>query len=86
MPRVMPSTPKHPRRHKDERSAAAVFGANLRAARLAAGRTQAEIAHAAGVSQNKLPPIEQGQIDVRLSTARKLARAVGGSLRDLVSD
>ena len=35
---------------------------------------------------NRISPIEQGRVDLRLSTARKLAHAVGRSLRDLVPD
>ena len=83
----MTSTPrKGPRTGRSEPSAAAVFGKNLREARLKAGMTQAQVAHGAGLSLNRMSLIEQGKSDLRLSSARALARAVGASLSDLVSE
>ena len=77
---------KAPRTRRVEPSAAAVFGKNLREARLKAGMTQAQVAHGAGLSLNRMSLIEQGRSDLRLSSARALARAVGASLRDLVTE
>jgi transcriptional regulator with XRE-family HTH domain len=83
----MTSTPRKATRNRQaEPSAAAVFGKNLREARLKAGMTQAQVAHGAGLSLNRMSLIEQGRSDLRLSSARALARAVGASLSDLVSE
>jgi transcriptional regulator with XRE-family HTH domain len=84
----MPETPptKRIRKRKDEPNTAVVFGAALRKARLEASLSQADIAQASGIMPNRISPIEQGRVDLRLSTARKLAHAVGRSLRDLVPD
>jgi DNA-binding XRE family transcriptional regulator len=79
---------KSPPRKKTARTAKSVaptFGANLKVARLTANMTQAQVAVGAGISQNRIPVIEAGA-DLKLSTAQKLARAVGKSLRDLVPD
>ena len=46
-----------PRKRKTERSIAEIFGANLRAARLAKQMTQAQLAYASGISQNRIPGI-----------------------------
>jgi len=62
----------------------AIFGRRLRAAREKAGLTQAVVAYRAELSQNRMSPIEGGRTDLRLSTAHKLARAVGVPLCDLL--
>jgi len=65
---------------------AVVFGRNLKAARLAQSMTQAQLAFDAGISQNRIPGIEAGLYDVKISTADSLSRAVGIPLRNLLPD
>ena len=60
--------------------------ARLRAAREAAGMTQAEAAALASISQNHWSNIEAGQREASITTLRAMARAVGLSVRDLVLD
>ena len=73
-----------PRKRKTERSIAEIFGANLRAARLAKQMTQAQLAYASGISQNRIPGIKSGKTVPLLSTAQALATAVGVPLPDLL--
>jgi transcriptional regulator with XRE-family HTH domain len=82
-----------PTRDKREREASTIapslakaFGAALRKARLEASLSQADIAEASGIMHNRISPIEHGKVDLRLSTAGKLARAVGRSVKDLLPD
>jgi transcriptional regulator with XRE-family HTH domain len=61
------------------------FGANLRAARLARDLSQADMADLAGMRfSTKIPGIEAGRSDLRLSTAQRLADALGVPLSDLL--
>jgi len=66
-------------------TAAQIFGQKLKAARIAAGMTQAQVAYASGLSIARMSVIEQGETDCRLSSAFALAAAVGVSLSELVS-
>jgi transcriptional regulator with XRE-family HTH domain len=82
-----------PARGKCEREASTIapslakaFGTALRKARLEASLSQADIAEASGIMHNRISPIEHGKVDLRLSTAGKLARAVGRSVKDLLPD
>ncbi len=61
-----------------------VFGKNLRAARLARGLTQAEIAKVTGVPQQHLSLIEVGKQNVTLRTMVLLSEVVGCSVSDLL--
>jgi transcriptional regulator with XRE-family HTH domain len=63
------------------------FGKALKEAREAVGMSQSELARAAGnvIAQPDLPSIERGDRDIRLSTANRLARAVGRELHELLS-
>jgi transcriptional regulator with XRE-family HTH domain len=80
----MTRAPKKERRNP-EQTVVEFYGRALRERRLAAGLTQANIAHSAGMSQTKIPAIEAGKTSgLRLITAEKLAKAVGASLRDLL--
>jgi ribosome-binding protein aMBF1 (putative translation factor) len=63
---------------------AVVFGTKLREAREAAGLSQAELAKLVKIPQPRLPGLEQGRTDVRLSTIRRLAEALGIPLTDLL--
>lgn len=57
----------------------------LTAWRKAAGLTQAELGHKAGVRTSTVCNIENGKIDPRLSTVKALADALGVDLDDLVA-
>lgn len=54
----------------------AVFGVNLKAARLKAGLTQAELAERAGLLQQYVSLVETGKQNVTLTTAQALAHVV----------
>lgn len=69
---------------KAEIAVQVVFGRKLKEARLSAGLTQAAVAQRARLSLNRMSLIESGRTDVRLSSAARLARAVGVPLRDLL--
>jgi XRE family transcriptional regulator, fatty acid utilization regulator len=60
------------------------FGQRVRALREAAGMSQDDLAKIVGMAQAKFPAIEQGRRDVRLSTVRRFARALGVTLQDLL--
>lgn len=62
----------------------AKFGIRLREAREAAGLSQADLSRLVKIPQPRLPALEQGRTDVRLTTIRRLAKALGLSLRDLI--
>ena len=51
----------------------AIFGANLKAARLKAGLTQGELAERAGLLQQYVSLVETGKQNVTLTTAKALA-------------
>lgn len=53
------------------------FGANLRAARLAARMTQAQLARRAGLMQQFVSLIEIGRMNLTLSTMALLAKVLG---------
>jgi DNA-binding Xre family transcriptional regulator len=52
------------------------FGANVRAARVARGWTQEELAHRTGLASVQVSRIERGKREVRLSTLLRLVRAL----------
>ena len=58
----------------------ATFGEKLRELRTAAGLTQAGLASASGVPIGTIRDYEQGKRDPLLSTAQKLAHALGKGL------
>ena len=60
-------------------------GAKLRARRLHAGRTQAELAAAAGVSRVTLSRLESGQQEASVTTLRALAAALGLDVGELLT-
>jgi DNA-binding Xre family transcriptional regulator len=55
------------------------FGAKVRAARLARGWTQEELAHRTGLASVQVSRIERGKREVRLSTLLRLVRALDAS-------
>jgi ribosome-binding protein aMBF1 (putative translation factor) len=87
-PRTRKASPKKRAavRRKDARDPDAVlFGMKLREAREAAGLSQADLAKLVNIPQPRLPALEQGRTDVRLSTIRRFATALGVQLTDLLS-
>ena len=63
----------------------AIFGRNLRRARLQASLTQSELARRTGLKQQYISLIESGTQNVKLLTAAALASAVGHELWTMVS-
>ena len=59
-------------------------GGRIRLLREGKGWLQRERAKAAGLPLRRVGRIERGDVDVRLSTLAKLARALGVTLTDLV--
>jgi transcriptional regulator with XRE-family HTH domain len=57
--------------------ARSVFGANLRAARIKAGLTQAQLAERTGLTQQYVSLVEAGHQNITIDTMTALARAVG---------
>jgi DNA-binding XRE family transcriptional regulator len=62
----------------------ALFGANLRAARLKLGFTQARLAEQSGLLQQYVSLVESGRQNVTLTTGASLARVVNLELIDLL--
>jgi len=63
----------------------AVFGANLKAARLKMGLTQAQLAERAGLQQQYVSLVESGKQNVTLTTAETLAMVVNKDVRMLIT-
>jgi transcriptional regulator with XRE-family HTH domain len=68
----------------DSRDLLASFGANLRAARLKLGLTQAQLAEQSGLLQQYVSLVESGKQNVTLTTALSLATVVRQDLRNLL--
>jgi transcriptional regulator with XRE-family HTH domain len=62
----------------------AVFGANLKAARIKRGLTQAQLADRAGLLQPYVSLLEAGRQNVTLTTAQALAKVVHQDVSDMV--
>jgi transcriptional regulator with XRE-family HTH domain len=62
----------------------AVFGANLKAARLQQGLTQGQLAEGAGLLQQYVSLIESGRQNVTLTTAQALARVVHQNVSEML--
>jgi len=62
----------------------AIFGANLRAARLKLGLTQAQLAEQSGLLQQYVSLVESGKQNVTLTTALSLAKVVRQDLSTLL--
>jgi transcriptional regulator with XRE-family HTH domain len=78
--------PGRSRRDKPNRDdLAAIFGANLKAARLRAGLTQAQLAEGAGLLQQYVSLVEAGKQNVTLATVQALARVVNRDARMLLA-
>lgn len=55
----------------------AIFGQNLKIARLKRGMTLAELSEAAEMNQSYLSKVENGERNITLATMKKLAAVVG---------
>jgi DNA-binding XRE family transcriptional regulator len=71
-------------RTKDESALFTNVGANVRAARLAAGLTQRELAEKAGVNRFTVSDIERGEVNFSLRILVDLANVMGVSPIDLL--
>jgi transcriptional regulator with XRE-family HTH domain len=60
------------------------FGQRVRALREERGLSQENLAHLVGMAQARLPAIEAGRRDVRLTTIRRFAQALGVTLSELL--
>jgi len=62
----------------------AIFGANLKSARLKMRITQSELAKQSGLLQQYVSLVESGKRNVTLTTAHALAKVVGQSVSDML--
>lgn len=76
--------PRKRRSRKATLAASVVLGRAVRAARLQADMTQVQLAKLCGLPSTKMPGVEKGSSDLRLSTAQRIADALGVSLSDLL--
>jgi transcriptional regulator with XRE-family HTH domain len=72
------------REEPDPDDLVAVFGANLKAARIKRGLTQAQLAERAGLLQQYVSLVETGKQNVTLTTAQALARVVHQDVSDML--
>ena len=80
-----PSAGKSRADKPDQDDIVATFGANLKAARLKMGLTQAQLADAAGLLQQYVSLVESGKQNVTLTTAKALAKVVNRDVRILLT-
>jgi transcriptional regulator with XRE-family HTH domain len=71
-----PGAGRPPANQPGQNDIVATFGANLKAARLKMGLTQAQLAEAAGLLQQYVSLVESGRQNVTLTTAEALAKVV----------
>jgi len=64
----------------------ALFGQNLRSARVKQNKTQAELAEAAGLTPQYVSKIEDGKINVTLDTMKKLATVLHHTVSEMVHE
>ena len=67
-------------------STSTILGRSLRALRIRAGLTQAQVAAKAGVDGPYLSRVESGERDLRWSTVLKLLNAIGADLHQLADE
>ncbi len=67
-------------------SATATLGRALRALRVGAGLTQAQVAENAGIDAPYLSRVESGERDLRWSTVIRLLDAIGADLHQLANE
>ena len=85
---VMARKPAMPPEDEEEKQATAelqaAFGQSIRAARMKAGLTQAELAERSGVRQDDVSRIEAGQVNVTLRTMGRLAKVFDGDVWNML--
>lgn len=64
----------------------ALFGQNLRVARVRQNKTQAELAEAAGLTPQYVSKIEDGKINVTLDTMKKLATVLHHNVSEMIRE
>ena len=69
----------------DRHDIVAIFGANLKAARVKMNMSQTELANAAGLLQQYVSLVESGKQNVTLTTAVALANAVNRDVTTLLA-
>ncbi len=60
------------------------LGKNLRAARTPKGWSQEELAHRCGVHRTYVGAVERGEYNVTILTLKKMAKALGMTMKDVV--
>ena len=65
---------------------ATIFGQNLRAARIKADLTQAQLAERTGLTQQYVSLVEAGHQNITIDTMAALARAVGRDVSALIRE
>jgi transcriptional regulator with XRE-family HTH domain len=73
---VKPSAGKSDPDDPDPDDLVAIFGTNLKTARMKAGLTQAQLAEQSGLLQQYVSLVESGKQNVTLTTAQALAKVV----------
>ncbi len=63
-----------------------LVGKKIRTARERKGWLQSDLAKATGLTVRTVGRIERGEVDVRLSTLTKIARALGTSVSELLAE
>jgi transcriptional regulator with XRE-family HTH domain len=61
-----------------------IFGANVKAARLKLGLSQAQLAEQSGLLQQYVSLVELGKQNVTLVTAQAIAKVVGRNVSDML--
>ena len=61
-----------------------IFGANVKAARLKQGLSQAQLAEQAGLLQQYVSLVELGKQNVTLITAQAIAKVVGRNVNEML--
>lgn len=64
----------------------ALFGQNLRIARVRQNKTQAELAEGAGLTPQYISKIEDGKINVTLDTMKKLATVLHSNVSEMIRE
>lgn len=62
------------------------MGLNLKIARIKKGLTQKQLAEIVGTSPATINKAEKGKIDIRIGTLKKISKALGVSISELIED
>lgn len=84
MPKRRPRAPKPGLPEPVPGDLQALFGRNLRSARIKQNMTQLELAEATGFTHQYVSKIEDGQINVTLDTMKKLAEVLDHEVSELL--